>query len=322
MPRVLRHLVVFACIASSVAAAQPSTLLIYEREPLAESCPPQAEFARVLAAKVPDLSFSDLADETLQIRFSKEDDRFLAVAWFLREGRVIAERRVSPQNFHCRAAFDAITFSVAVALLAQPERRVPLGATAQGRPSERLVNEPAPLIVDPVDPVGLRVALGAQGSTGTSFGPTGGPALEASWRRDDLLLGFGVSQEIWTVQPHGNGLLRGGLTTASLHGCYRIAGPLRGCGILAGGSFFARAERLPEARSLSSLYLAAGPRLDFEASFAKRWAVVATLDVLASLTRTRLTVGDAEAWVTPPVGGRLFLGVATSFGDGFLRPSQ
>ncbi len=316
----LRAFVTATCVASSATVAAPTTLLIYEREPQAESCPPQAEFARVLATKVPDLSFSDLADETLQIQFSRENDRFLAVAWFLREGRVVAERRVAPHGADCRAAFDAIAFSVAVALLAQPERRVPLRTN-----TERDAASSVSLTARPPesnDRSGIRLALGGHGSAGTSFGPTGGPALEASWRYQNALVGVGLSQEIWTVQPHQDGLLRGGLTTGSAHACYRLTGPLRGCGVLALGSFYARAERLPDARTLRSLYLAAGPRLDFEAPFAGRWAVIGSLDLLASFTRTRLTVGGREAWATPPVGGRLFIGIATAFGDGFLRPPQ
>ncbi|MBX7116875.1 MAG: hypothetical protein K1X64_21295 [Myxococcaceae bacterium] len=316
----LRAFFAATCLASSAAVAAPTTLLIYEREPSAESCPPQAEFARVLATKVPDLSFSDLADETLQIQFSREQERFLAVAWFLREGRVVAERRVAPPGTECRAAFDAIAFSVAVALLAQPERRVPLRATA-----ERGATTPVTLPASPLEstrPSGLRLALGGHGSAGTSFGPTGGPALETSWRYANWLIGAGLSQEVWTVQPHQDGLLRGGLTTGSLHACYLLTGPLRGCGVATLGSFYAHAERLPEARTVRSLYLAAGPRLDFEAPFAPRWAVIGSLDLLASFTRTRLTVADNEVWVSPPVAGRLFIGIATSFGDGFLRPPQ
>lgn len=318
----LRALFVVTCVVASAATAGHTTQLVYEREPLAESCPPQAEFARVLASKVSDLSFSDSAYQALQIRFSKEGDRFLAVAWLLRENRVSAERRVSPPGSDCQAAFDAIAFSVAVALLAEPVKRIPLRVDDERRgPSDRS----ATLVSAPLDttyPTGIRLALGGHCSAGTSFGPTGGVAVEASWRRADLLLGAGLSQEVWSLHRHDQGLLRGGLTTATVHACYRLAGPIRACGLVSAGLFFARAEGLPEARSVRTPYLAIGPRIDFEAPLPNGWAVVAQLDALAPLTRTRLTVGELETWSTPPLGARLFVGVATSFGDGFLRPPQ
>lgn len=293
-------------------AARGETLeLLYDPGDLREECPDAAEFWRQLVARQPTLSRG--AGDVLQVNLQRGPDGFQASAFRLRDGRVAGVRSVGP-NPDCTKVVSALAFAVSVSSLGTPARRTPLRVPSL-RDSGGEVQAP------PVEGQ-FRLALGGAFQLFTSYGPSPGAQLEISWRRPRFSAALGGWIEAWTSRQVSGGELRGGTSALSLAGCFRASRLFQACPVGVAGIHRTEAFGLPNPRRVATPFLAVGPRAELEVPLGLNVSAVLQAEVLASLHRTFLAVGEEEVWRASPVSFRAALLLSTVLGDGFSRSPQ
>ncbi len=158
----------------------------------------------------------------------------------------------------------------------------------------------------------LRVGLGAFGALGAAPGPAVGGGARAQFRRGWLGMGIEGRADLPASTAAdagaggGGGAVRSSLVLGSLLPC-AYAGPVGSCLVLAVGALRGQGRDLPDARTATTPFAAAGGRIGIDISLGRSWWFAAALDVLVPMTPTALRVGGSEVWRTPATSGALGL---------------
>ncbi len=96
------------------------------------------------------------------------------------------------------------------------------------------------------------------------------------------------------------------LTVVDLLACGRV-GPVELCGVGSVGGSWAAATRLPEARTETALYIAAGARVAATWMWSEHLGIRPALELRAPLRSADVFVGHERVWEMPPVSGLLTL---------------
>lgn len=158
-------------------------------------------------------------------------------------------------------------------------------------------------------------AFGATGRSlvGVSNSPSYGGALFGRLSMGSVALGV---EALYAVSPYSSLAAVPGaelgmtLFAVAPNVCYQAA-PLLGCALASFGNLRAESRGIAEPGEDRSFHASAGGRVGFEPRLSESLSLVAQVDLLTSLTRSRVTIDGEEAYRQPALilGAGLGLGV-------------
>lgn len=305
-----------------VAAAEdkPRYRLAFTRDPAAASCPDAAGLRAAVAAKLGYDPFTDDATRTLAVSFGKSGPELRAQIELRDEGgAVTGARKLKSTATTCGPLAEDVAQAIAIVvdpLYLNPPPPPSASASASASTSAAPTAAPTATVdvpeppEPPVPTEPTRVFV-----TGASFVTAGSSPAGLG---GGFALGLGVRPtKRWSVGLEGRydlegalgsrfgGEVRGHLLVGNLVPCLH-EGPFLACAVGQLGAFLGASAGIDDPQRMSTLYLAAGVRLGVEVPLVgSALALRLGLDVLASLTHTRLVLHGEEVWVSSPVTGTL-----------------
>jgi hypothetical protein len=235
------------------------------------------------------------------------------------DGAVIGTRQLSAAQQDCRELGSAMALAISVAidplsLTHSAPPRASVEAPTVVTPA-RAVTMPAPVeVLAAREPKPIRWSAGA--SVLSSLGAN--PSLDAGFATQ---IGARIGIASLAVEgrldlPASTSVAIGGVRTtlafAALVPCVHI-GLARGCAIGAIGALYGSGYGIDMPFHRHTFYAAAGGRVGAELPLSRRLALDLHLDLLGTLTSTRLEVDHTTVWTTPPISAALALGIAATF---------
>lgn len=311
---------------AAAAEDKPRYRLAFTRDTAAASCPDANGLRAAVAAKLGYDPFSDDATRTLAVSFGKSGPELRAQIELRDEaGAVTGARKLKSTATTCGPLAEDVAQAIAIVvdpLYLNPPPPPSASASASASitaapPATVDVPEPPePVPPTPAPPTRVFVHGGSFVAAGTSPAGLG----------VGFLLGLGVRPSSrWSVAIEGRydlegalgsrfgGEVRGRLLVGDLVPCLH-EGPFLACAVGQLGAFLGASAGIDDPQRMSTLYLAAGVRLGVEVPlFGSALALRLGIDVLGSLTHTRLVLHGEEVWVSSPVTGTLGGGLVGFF---------
>jgi hypothetical protein len=314
----------FAVSAHAQAAA--SAHLVYVRGPGAEECPGEHAIRAAVGTRLGYDPFFPWARDTLFTEITRSDGEFHVDLKLVDDRNLLrGARQISVTATDCAAAIDAIGLTISLTIdpasLLRPAPTPPVAAPApEVQPELPLPDPPMPRDVvspsprSPPERIHGRIGVGAVGSVGAAPAATLGPTLSAgaSWRSLSLdvegradLPAAGAAQET-------SARVRSWLIVGSLVPCLHLGGPF-GCVVFSGGTLGATSVGTAAPHTDHAPWWAAGLRAGAEISLQGPLSLRAYAELLATLTRDRLSIDGAPAYTFAPWSGGLGAELAWRF---------
>jgi len=304
----------FVCAA---APTRPDAQLEFHGDSTEKSCPTEAEFRDRVVSRLGFDPFVPSAKQTVAVRFRDDKQKVRAeVSLRAASGNVVGRRELVAIRAQCSELGESA--AVAVSLLLDP-----LGTAASAAPAPSVsASAPASVVASvappptsatpaptptapppaPVQsPIVPMFTIAAQLSFARGPGPTAGGRL-----------GAGVRSERWSIGIEGSldstfGFVE--VEGARVRALFATAGGLlchawpflEGCAVASFGVVQGEAEGVEGPVARRTLAGFAGVRLGVPWCFAKHMCFVPTVDLLATLVRTKQTVDGGTAWLAPPL---------------------
>ena len=287
-----------------------------------DSCPPAAELADRLAARVGYSPVRDGGADRLEIRIEATSAVLEAsLRWIDRAGTIVGERQLSGPAGRCDGLLDALAMTLAVQLD---------GLRAQGAvepPAEEQAPEPpavAPHCPEPPAPqapaetgalVFERASVRAAASTSLGLGATPPLGLTigvaVAWNHLSVALELNAAAPLVLAQLPSGHTLETVVYGIDALVCLPI-GPLDACVLAELGVLQGKVLGLAAPTPRFSLTVAAGARLAIDHPLGGGAGFFAALDAMVVPLRALVAVDQVPVWEGAPVAGRLSVGV--SFG--------
>jgi hypothetical protein len=312
-----------------VALANQQFRLFYVREPGTEACPEEVELRLAVASRLGYDPFSPTADAAVVARVSPRGER-LSGSVEITDGSGISRGRrdIEASGERCDELFRALALSVSIAI--DPERALeaeeapppksrepassPSPSSSEPAPEEeRGLVEAGPDRTEESTRVGGAFGATARSLIGVSNSPSYGGAVFGRLSVGSFALGV---EALYTAAPYSSleavpgAELGMTLFAVAPHVCYQ-AGPLIGCALASFGDLRAESRGIAEPGKDRGFHASAGGRVGFEPGLSENLSLVAHVDLLTSLTRSRVTIDAKEAYRQPALilGAGLGLGV-------------
>ncbi len=200
------------------------------------------------------------------------------------EGEIVGEREIQTHAPDCQALMDAVALGLAIAI--DPVRAA----------------SPPP----PPEPRHRQIWIGARAGVGASPSLSAGPVLGFEAGRGWWLAGVEAHYAPASTLAHEQGEVSADQLSFTGAGCGRWS-VLRGCALALAGLQTSSGAGFDQTNDFAAPMLAAGARLGVNLRLGEAWAGGLDADVLAPLTRTRITVDGTTAWSTSAVTAGLNL---------------
>lgn len=336
--RSVRRLVTLAvlavvCLAAASSRATPTSRLVYSRSVDAESCPDEQALRHEVATRVGYDPFFAWATRTIVAGITRREGAFVATVDLVDEKGVSHGARELRTERGCDDLLGAMALAIAIAIDPQSLSRVgpPPADSAPATPDTSVASTPAaapPMAAHsdspPQQPVLARQPspasqLGVEASAG--FVASGGVAPNAA---AGLSLGVGIGSPLVsfsveglidapsTSQGPGGGTLTTWLVLADAAPCVRF-GSFLACALAQVGSLQASGDGVPNARSSSIAWWAAGGRLGTFFRLNDALSLRLRTDVVANLDRATLQLNGVGVWQFPAVAASLGLDLVLHF---------
>jgi hypothetical protein len=287
------------------ASADPLTVsLDYNRDPAADGCPDARSIRDGVAAQLGRDPFVSHAEMTISATIRRVDDSLRAT--IVVGGNADGQRELHAPVGRCEELASAIELAIAIGIDELGAARV------QAPPGPRVeVHTPAPR--EPAGPpTTVDGQLAAMSTLGATPGATLGIGIGVDLRRGALSLAVEGRADV-----HGQrasipgGSIDGELVAASLLPCMH-RDRFAACLVATAGGLRATAHDIPDARTVTSPYVAMGGRLAW--ILETRLATFALqLEVAMPIERTELRVGMDAVWTTGELAGIAGIAVRRRF---------
>ncbi len=298
-----------------VALARRTARLDHGRDAGAEACPSDAALAARVAERLGYDPFRSGAAATVRVRFTRDGDLLRGVVE-MRDARGPAGRReLSSDRPDCADLADSVALTVSILLdpPTVPGRDVPSATPPAPPPPEAPLHPGAPPPPLPDGPrTALRFGTGVSGAVGFAPGPTSGLYLAAGVLRGPWSLDLEGRIDLPAERGYEAGTVRASIRLGELVPCWHFGAPFA-CLVVGAGALSAEGRDVKSPRHVDTFYALAGARAGVE--FALVGPVLARLsaDVVASLTRPTVAIGNVDAWTVPPVGALVAAGLVGRF---------
>jgi hypothetical protein len=323
--------------AAPSAFAFPTSRLIYERGSGAEHCPDERMVRSAVVDRLGYDPFVDADARTLVARVLRVADRLEAdVALLDQHGSPQGARHFSTDTARCDELISAIALSISIAI--DPERAQ---AALDGDPAPPAEELPAKLEEtrapatsarktrdepDQLDtgveegtggrrrPRALRWCSGAGGlaAAGSAPAATGGAFAFFGARLDQAALSLEGRIDAPAFTTTSSAEVGSSLLVASVVPCWQPAAPFL-CALISMGTVRGSGDKVTDPRSDSGFYAAAGARLGTAFPLYERLSMRLHLDLLSTLTRFTLQVGEQPVWKAPPFSSAAGLALMANF---------
>lgn len=248
-------------------------------------------------------------------------------------GKLTAERTLRSAKGDCGEMTGAVGLAISIALDPLQDRAAPapnvapLSGEASALPAARV--EPAVVAVSPAmspsaatmgsasvgtvqtvatpaapsrpsPPMAIELGFGPVAALGVAPTPSVGAALGVGARRENLSLSLEGRADWPAVEKASSGEIRASILAASLAPCRHVRF-VAFCGLFTGGVLRAAGQGLDDERQVTLPYFAIGGRVLVGLPLGPRWALLAHVDLSASLVETELQVGHQPVWTSPPL---------------------
>ncbi len=311
-------------VGRAAAEQKPSYRLAFTREPGAAMCPDASGVRAAVTAKLGYDPFRDDAPRTLAVVFGKSGAELRAQVELRDEaGVVTGARKLKSSAAGCGPLADDVAQAIAIAidplyLTPPPPASASVAPSSSASAAPTVVEPDGPPLPPIESPPPVHLDLFAGGVVAAGASPSG---LGVG-----LVFGFGARRGPFSLALEGRvdrdssrasdlgGEVRGALLAAMLVPCLH-AEPFRACALAQGGAFLGSSADIDQPRRVSTPWAAVGGRVGIEVPILPGGALLVRLgfDILATLTRTRLSLHGQEVWVSPPVSGALSGGLVGRF---------
>jgi hypothetical protein len=300
---------------ASCLVADAGARLEYVRGVGAEACPDEHDVRDAITARLGADPFSDQGGRTLSCRIEADRQGLRAEIAERRAGGVVAGvRSLATRDSSCRDLAPALLLVLSLAARA-PESAPELEPPPPRAPSPPVVRAaavPAAIVTTGPAPLAVQVGAGLFVTEASLPGLSAGGMASIGIARD----GSALSLELAGEAPRSVALAVGQVTawraSAALVPC-RTFGLLIGCAVGAAGLLHGEGRGIPQARAATGPWLGLGARLGVRVPLGRAAALEAHADAVAPVLRTRLLVGEAAVWTTPPAAASIGLTLVRRF---------
>ena len=296
---------------ASCLMADAGARLEYVRGAGAEACPDEREIRDAVTARLGHDPFSDQADRVLSCRIDADGPglRALIVERGTR-GDVAGVRALDTRDGSCRDLTPALLLVLSLAAARAREAAPPLPTApvvhATATPA------PAPAPAAPRPRLAVEVGAGLFAAEASLPGPSLGGMASIGIARGRGALALDIAGEAPRSLALAGGRVTVSRASAALVPCRRF-GSLIGCALGAAGLVRGEGEGIPQARAATGPWLGVGGRLGARIPLGPALVIEAHADAMVPVLRTRLLVGEAAVWTTPPAAGSIGLTVIRAF---------
>lgn len=322
----------------SIAAASPTSQLLYSRGPGAESCPSEAALRSAVAARVGYDPFFPWAKRTVVARMRANGTGFEESVSLVDENGLEHGAREIHTSGRCSELLEVTALEIAIAIdpqaLAPPVAKRPT-TPAQPGPAEETTPTSPPSLAPETDHVPPAAARSTPANETTSsaqaparssafleggllaaagYGPSvvAGLALGAGWRwsRASVRLEGRVDAPSVHRFAEGGGWVSAWLAAGSVVACAH-QDVLYLCAVGQLGALLSRSNVV--AAGAAALWTAAGARFGTSIPLSPTLALSMGSDILAVPSPVRLELNHGDAWVGPVVAASLATGLEVRF---------
>lgn len=310
LPSLLLALQLAGSSLGAAAAERKATRLIYERGAGAEHCPDELDVKNAVAARLGYDPFDERAPGSVSARLAREGDKLVGrVEVRDADGRTVGSREITSGQNDCTELASALTLAVSIAVdplsIARPDAPpappAPVPAPDCPRATAPHV-APCPAPPPEADaPVSFRASAGLLAAFAASPSPVAlGVAADVGIQWRALSVDVGGRADVPASRGTALGRVSTSLILATLAPCGHVS-VFAGCALVAAGVL--RGENVDAGVRDTTPYAALGARAAAEIPLYDVIGVRLHADLLATLTRTVLSVNGGEAWRTPPLSG-------------------
>ena len=324
--RVSIGLLAVCLTSSSVAAAGPNqqaVRLAYTRGEGAEHCPDELELRNAVTARLGYDPFEQGADHVLSATITHQGGKLVGrMSVRDADGALEGSRDITSSENDCSELSSALALAISIAIdplsLTRPQPApvpsAPACPKAPTPPCPVLPEPPAPAPApepEPDHPIGFRASAGFHGAFGAAPGPAAfGLAAAAGIRWRALSVAVGGRIDFPSSKDAGVGTVSSSLVLGTLAPCGHVS-IFSGCALAVVGAL--RGENVGAQVRDTTPFAAAGARAGLELPIYGALGVRISADLLATLTRTALSIDDVEVWTTPPAHGAVGIAILGDF---------
>jgi hypothetical protein len=321
--------------AATEAADGAGTRFEYVRAPGAEACPDREAVRAGVAAHLGYDPFSDGGGRTLRCAITRDGAGLRAqIDVTDARGAAVGTRTLTSPRADCRDLATAALLAISLAARrpqpaadataadtatpatggAAPAAAANAASAASATPAapaadttvtaSAVASSPPPR--RPGAPLGFHAGVGTAATLGSVPGVSWAGAVQAGVDGGAASLSIEARLEAPQAEAVGAGRVSLWMAAATLLACWR-PGHLSLCGVAGGGIVRGAGEDLPGARRGVGPWIGAGGRVAWLFPLGPASALQAHAELLGVPLRTRLRVGDAAVWTTPPLSGALGL---------------
>jgi hypothetical protein len=294
--------------------ADAGARLEYVRDAGAEACPDEREIREAVTLRLGHDPFSDQATRVLSCRIAADGQGLRAeIVERGVDGATAGVRALVTRDRSCRDLTPALLLVISLAARA-PEMppETPPKTPPEMPPETARVVRAAPTPSPARPPLAVEVGAGLFATAASLPGPSVGGVASIGVARDRGALALEIAGEA----PRSLALAGGQVTvwraSAALVPCRRL-GWLTGCAFGAAGAVHGEGQGLPQARSATGPWLGVGGRLGVRIPLGPAAVLETHADAVVPVLRTRLLVGEAAVWTTPPAAGSIGLTLVRTF---------
>lgn len=302
-------------VVCAAAPTRPDAQLEFHGDASDKSCPTETEFRDRVVSRLGFDPFVAAAKQTIEVRFRDDKQRVRAeVALRAPTGSVVGRRELVAPRSQCGELGESA--AVAVSLLLDPLGTGASASASASTPASAASVAPAassappppprppPSAPPPVaaadSPLVPSFTIGAQVSLARGPGPTAGGRLGLGVRSGASSIGVeGALESTFGFVDVGGARVRALFATAGGLLCH-TRWLVEGCALASFGVVQGEAEDVRASITRRTLAGFAGVRLGVPLCFAKHLCFVPTLDLLATLVRTRQLVDERTVWLASP----------------------
>jgi hypothetical protein len=279
----------------------------------ARVCPDGDALGTKVAERLGYNPFRSDAEQRVTVVFAQRDGKLhAAVKAQDARGTLIGERGLDSDDDSCAELSDSVALTITI-LVDAPNLGAPPTVPVVApeiRSDAPPASEPRAAVTAPrlVPRLGMAALL----STGSAPSPAAGFTIFAGARRGPWSVGLGGRADLPASDTFASGGVRTSLRVGELVPCAHL-GVGFGCAVLGLGAISAEGFSVPAARHLSAFYAHAGARLGAEVPVVSGFALRASVDLLAPITRTTVAIGNEDAFTTPVVSLTGGLGLVVLF---------
>ncbi len=324
---------IVAWLAPVQVRAMPTSKLVYSRSVDADSCPDEQVLRRAVAARVGYDPFFAYATRTIVASLARRGQAFAATVDLIDEGGVSHGARELRAEGDCGELLEAVALAIAIAIDPQSLSR-PASAALAPALDEPTAPPPSPAVVvipprptsdaaaippssppseASMAPWSFDVSAGLAGSVGFAPGPSAGLSLgaDARWRWVSLGLEGRVDAPASTSGSAG-GTVTSWLVLGAIVPCAHL-GSFFGCALVQAGSAQTSGSGVPDARTQSLPWLAAGGRIGAHVRMTDDTLLRLHADLVANLDPMTLQLYGGDVWPAPAVAASLGADVVLHF---------